>query len=199
MAIPWTIIGLASTVPRLVLVETNMMSWPIDSVLVEQFGKNDAEPYRWFRPVRAAISSIYYWIKFKSEAENVKQLPRHAPTDYDISASVAAALDDRRNNYDDAMKRNTTTLKHLVANLEARGYKIFFYELPYPDPLNNTDFAATARTLTHAAFPDPQKWLTLDYQEWQLRWVDAAHMDERSAIIVAQHIEKLLQRINSVN
>jgi hypothetical protein len=39
------------SIPRLILVETNIMSRGVDDALVEQFWKHDAEPYRWFRPV----------------------------------------------------------------------------------------------------------------------------------------------------
>jgi hypothetical protein len=190
------IIASYQNVPRLILVETNILSRPVDEALVGQFGKNDAEPYRWFRPIRATISFVYYWIKYKSEAENVNQLPSYKPSDYDISASVATTLEAYSGTkLDEAMVRNAEALKRLVANLEGRGCQILFYELPYPDALGNTHYAVTARSLVRAAFPDSKKWLGLDFRERQLRWVDAAHMDERSAVLVAQEIERLVRSV----
>jgi len=190
------IVASYQSIPRLILVETNIMSRGVDDTLVEQFGKYDAEPYRWFRPVRAFISWVYYWIKSKSEADNVEQLPKQQPFDHDISASVAAALEEYNSTkLDDAMVRNAETLKRLVANLEGRGCQVLFYELPYPDRLGDTHYAVTARSLVHAAFPAPQAWPTLDFREHELRWVDAAHIDERSAIIVAREFDKLARRL----
>jgi len=187
------IIASYQKLPRLILVETNIMSRPVDETLVEQFGGNDAEPYQWFRPIRAIISFVYYWIKHKSETENVNQLPRDEPLDYDISASIATTLEEYSSaKLDDAMVRNVEMLKRLVANLEGRGCQIFFYELPYPDALGNTHYAVTARSFVHTAFSDSKQWPRLDFREQQLRWVDAAHMDQRSAIIVALEIERLM-------
>ena len=58
-------------VPRVIVVETNILSRPLDAAFVEKFGNNDAEPFAWFRPYRVAISWVYYWLKYKSESDNV--------------------------------------------------------------------------------------------------------------------------------
>jgi hypothetical protein len=44
----------------------------------------------------------------------------------------------------------------------------------------------------HAAFPDPKNWPDLDFHRSELRWIDAVHMAERSAIIVAKEIERYI-------
>jgi hypothetical protein len=194
-----SIIASYDSLPRLILVETNIMSRPIDAALVVQFGKNESEPYKWFRPMRTAISRIYYWIKYKSEADNIERLPKLEPSDYDISESVSFTRKEYQSTkLDDGMAKNTEVLKQLVAHLERRGCKILLYELPYPDGLGETHYAVTARNLVRAAFPDAEMWLKLDRQTQALRWLDASHMDERSAIIVAQEIESgLEERSNS--
>ena len=66
-----SIIASYDSLPKLILVEVNVMSWGLDPIYVDQFGKNDAEPYRWFRPARALISYVYYLIKTKSQLHNV--------------------------------------------------------------------------------------------------------------------------------
>ena len=53
----------------------------------------------------------------------------------------------------------------------------------------------TARSLARATFPDRGRWPGINYHLSELRWVDAAHMDERSAIIVAQEIDRFLSRL----
>ena len=61
------ILGSYPSLPHVVLVEMNVMSRKVERKLVEQFGKNDAAPYGWFKPYRAVISRAYYWLKFRSE------------------------------------------------------------------------------------------------------------------------------------
>jgi hypothetical protein len=180
------------SLPRVVLVETNMMSRTVESELVELFGKNDAAAFQWFRPYRAVISFVYYWLKYKSD--DVAGLRNSAPANSDISSSVhQAEAEYARPVADGAIAENTLAMKRLVSILEGRGCKVYFYELPYPDNLGNSHFAVTARTLMHAAFPDPKQWPQVIYPLQELRWVDAAHMDERSAAIVAQEMDKVLK------
>jgi hypothetical protein len=179
------------SLPRVVLVEMNVMSRKVERDLVEHFGKNDAAPYRWFRPYRAVISWVYYWLKLRSE--NVTALINSAATDYDISAVLhEAASEFASTGTDEPMVENTRTMKQLVSALENRGCKVYFYELPYPGNIGDSHFAITARTLMHDAFPDPRQWPQLDYHRSELRWVDAAHMDERSAAIVAREMDRVL-------
>lgn len=182
------------SLPRVVLVEANIMSRHLESDLVEQFGKNDTAAFRWFRPYRAMISLIYYWIKFRPQS--VAELISSAPTNYDISTSLREAAEGFASaSTDEAMAENTQTMKRLVSMLESRGCKVYFYELPYPGNLKTSHFAVTARTLVHGAFPDPKQWVQLDYHLPELRWVDAAHMDERSAAIVAREMDRALATI----
>lgn len=180
------------SLPRVVLVEANIMSRRVEPDLVAKFGKNNADALRWFRPYRAVISQVYYWLKYKSE--NVAELRNSAPATYDISTSVQEAAEEfASTSTDEAMAENTQTMKRLVSTLEDRGCKVYFYELPYPGNLATSHFAATARNLMHDAFPDPQRWPQFDYHLPELRWVDAAHLDERSAAIVAREIDKVLR------
>jgi hypothetical protein len=182
------------SVPHIVLVETNIMSRAPESELIEKFGNNDAAPFRWFRPYRAVISYIYYWLKYRSE--DVAALRNSTPATYDIATSVAQATAEyARSNLDGAMAENTQTMLRLVSSLQARGCKVYFYELPYPENLGSSHFAVTARTLAHGAFPNPEQWPQLDYPLPSLRWVDAAHMDERSAAIVAQRMDGVLEEL----
>jgi hypothetical protein len=87
-----SIIASYEKLPKLILVEINIMSRPVDRAVTAQFGKNPFEPYRWFRPARAVISAVYYWIKFNPETERIRQLLKIEPQDYDISQSVSDAV-----------------------------------------------------------------------------------------------------------
>ena len=194
------IIASYPALPRIIVVETNILSRPLDPALVEKFGSNDAAPFRWFRPYRVAISYIYYWLKYKSESDNVARLPRQPPSSYDIKASLdETEVEYSSHGFDQQMAANTEALRGLVAKLESRGCRIYFVELPYPGNLNDSHFAQTARSLAHKAFPDREKWPEIDYHVPELRWVDASHMDERSAIIVAREIDGFLGRLTQPN
>jgi hypothetical protein len=190
------IIASYPTLPRIIVVETNILSRPLDPALVEKFGNNDAAPFRWFRPYRVAISYIYYWLKYKSESDNVARLPRQPPSSYDIKASLdETEVEYGSHGFDEQMAANTEALRGLVKSLEGRGCRIYFVELPYPGNLGDSHFAQTARSLAHKAFPDREQWPEIDYHLPELRWVDASHMDERSAIIVADEIDGFLGRL----
>ncbi len=190
------IIASYPALPRIIVVETNILSRPLDPVLVEKFGNNDSAPFRWFRPYRVAISYIYYWLKYQSESDNIARLPRQPASSYDIKASLdETEVEYGSHGFDQQMATNAETLRDLVAKLESRGCRIYFVELPYPGNLNDSHFAQTARSLAHKAFPDREKWPEIDYHVPELRWVDASHMDERSAIIVAREIDGFLGRL----
>jgi hypothetical protein len=80
----------------------------------------------------------------------------------------------------------------MVEELESRGCRVAFFELPYPGELGDYHYAVLTRSLMHSAFPDPRHWPNLDFHRSELRWIDSAHLDERSAIIVAQEIERYM-------
>jgi hypothetical protein len=187
------IIASYSKLPRVIVVDANILSRPVDQALVANFGNNDAEPFAWFRPYRVAISYVYYWLKYTSERDNVATLPQQQPADYDIKTS----LDETEAEYAKPgvaapMAENTEALQRLVAQVESRGSRVYFLELPYPGNLGQSNYAVTARSLAQKAFPDRGKWPAINYRLSELRWVDASHMDARSVIIVAQEIDGFL-------
>jgi len=51
-------------------------------------------------------------------------------------------------------------------------------------------FARETRRIVHGAFQEPGRWLSIDVAREELRWPDGAHLDERSAVLVARAIDK---------
>jgi hypothetical protein len=47
----------------------------------------------------------------------------------------------------------------------------------------------------HGRFADPTLWLGIDVDANELRWLDGAHLDERSAMLVARSMDKALGQI----
>jgi hypothetical protein len=76
--------------------------------------------------------------------------------------------------------------------LEQRGARVLLFELPYAEPIEGSRFAATTREIVHAAFPDSKRWLPIEVDRSELRWADGVHLDERSAVIVTQAMERAL-------
>jgi hypothetical protein len=140
------------------------------------------------------ISYAYYWIK--RQPDDVARLLASPAASYDITASVAATSEEYgRDSLDEAMAENTLTMKRLISTLRSRGSEVYFFELPYPAKLGESHFAVTARRLMHDAFPDPKQWPQFNYHLAGLRWVDANHMDERSAAIVAHEMNGFLETL----
>jgi hypothetical protein len=159
---PATVLSIISSyrlLPETLLLETNILSRPIDGALVEAFGDNPSEPFKWFRPARGVISWAYYWIKFQSETQNVLQLPRQRPATYDISQSVNDTIKEYNGrDWAQIMRPNVEELKRLVAALEGRGCHIVLFEVPSAPGVRETEYVKAAHILAKETFPGAEKW-----------------------------------------
>lgn len=194
------IISSFRSIPSIILVETNILSRPVDGNLVEAFGDNASEPYAWFKPARAAISWIYYWIKYRPDRKVTQQILAGPLATYDISASVAETVAAYRGkDWRAIMKPNVEALRLLVIDVERRGSRVVFLELPSPPEIRTNDYVVIANKLAKEAFPNQKDWIEIDDSD--LRWVDPSHMDERSAALVARrldgHFARLLRECES--
>jgi len=80
----------------------------------------------------------------------------------------------------------------LIRTVEHRGARVLLFELPYSEPIEGSRYAAITREIIHAAFPDSNRWLPVDVDRRELRWADGVHLDERSAVIVTQAMDRAL-------
>ena len=136
-----------------------------------------------------------------SEAWRRSILERPAAT-YSIERGIATALVEWNNPYyDDAYLRDAKTLNSLVEKLEAQGVTIFFYEMPYSPILNQTRYTIMVRKALEEVFGlNNNKWLNLEYPADELRWSgDGAHLDMRSALIIASALSNATSKKSSVN
>ena len=76
--------------------------------------------------------------------------------------------------------------------LEQRGARVFLFELPYAEPIEGSRAAVITRNIIHDAFPDSKRWLPIEVNRGELRWADGVHLDERSAVIMTQAVERAL-------
>jgi hypothetical protein len=113
---------------------------------------------------------------------------------YDIQSLVSAGRIkwDQRNSWDIA-NRNFKRIQELIIGFESRGAKVYLLYLPYADGYDHHAFAQRNREIASGndAFTcqrciDVRRLVAVE----ELRWKDGVHLDERSALIVAEALEK---------
>lgn len=182
--------------PKLVLIEANVLSRAPDATIVERYSSRDTEPL-FFRPVRAAVAAYENWLHVPLTHAQVSaeldQLLRQPPSDFDsrIYADRALAQFNAQESTD-VTQTNVDRLEQLIAAIERRGSRALLFELPYSQPLEESRLVKNTREIVHARFPAPDRWLHIEYARNDLRWADGVHLDERSAVIVAQSIDRNL-------
>ena len=188
--------------PGLILVEANVLGRPADTALIERYSGGDAEPF-FFRPVRAAVAAYEQRLHAPLTHEQVvlelRRLVGQPPSDFDSRIYTDRALQQfNAEDPTDAARSNTKRMEELIRMVEQRGARVFLFELPYSEPIEGTRFAATTRKIIHAAFPDSNRWLPIEVNRSELRWADGVHLDERSAVVVAQAMERALAAARAV-
>jgi hypothetical protein len=190
------IVANQSRLPKLVLIEANVLSRGPDAAVVERYSRRDTEPL-FFRPVRAAVAAYENWLHVPLTHAQVSaelaQLLRQPPSDFDsrIYADRALAQFNAQDSTD-VTQANVDRLEQLIAAIERRGSRALLFELPYSLPLEESLLAKNTREIVHARFPASDRWLHIKYARSDLRWADGVHLDERSAVIVAQSIDRTL-------
>jgi hypothetical protein len=183
--------------PKVILVEANVLSRSTDVALVAKYSRADQAGPLFFRPIRAAAAAYENWLhaplNHAQVASSLHQLLEQPPSDFDNHVYVDRAL--QQWNADDptaAVQMNVMRMKQLIPEIERRGSRVLLFELPCSAELEGSRFANITREIVHTAFPDPGQWLHIDYARGELRWADGVHLDERSAVTVAQSIDKAL-------
>jgi hypothetical protein len=183
--------------PKIILVEMNVLSRATDMALVEKYSNGGDSPPLFFRPIRAAVAAYENWNHrppgHAQVARALDRLLKQPPSDFDNHVYADRAFRDM-NAEDPTVTAglNVMRIQHLLSAVEQRGTRVQFFELPYSDRLEESRSVRITREIVHSAFPDPDRWLRLDYPRSELRWSDGVHLDERSALIVSQSIDRAL-------
>ena len=183
--------------PRVILVEMNILSRATDERLVKKYSSGGNADPLFFRPVRTAAAAYENWNHASPDHARVAlaldRLLKRAPSDFDNHVYVDRAYQDM--NAEDptvAVGINVMRIQRLLSDVERRGARVEFFELPYSDRLEEARSVRITHEIVQNAFPDPDRWLRLDYPRSELRWSDGVHLDERSALIVSQSIDRAL-------
>ncbi len=188
--------------PSVILIEANILARPTDAVLVERYSRGDREPF-FFRPVRAAVAAYEQRLHAPQTHEQValdlRRLVGQPPSDFDSRIYADRALQQfNAEDPTDAARINAKRIEVLIRMVEQRGARVFLFELPYSEPIEGSRSAAATREIIHAAFPDSNRWLPVEVNRSELRWADGVHLDERSAVIVTQAMERALPSARTV-
>jgi hypothetical protein len=191
------IVANQSRLPRIILVETNVLSRRTDTALIEKYSKADNARPLFFRPIRTAVAAyenrIHAPLNHAQVAAALQQLLEQPPSDFDSRIYADRAFEEW--NADDptiAVQMNVSRIQQLTASIEQAGARVLLFELPCSAQLEESRYAEITREIVRAEFPDPARWLHIDYARGELRWADGVHLDERSAVIVAQSIDRVL-------
>ncbi len=183
--------------PKIILVEANALSRPTDTALVERYSRSgNAEPL-FFRPIRTAVAAYENWLHAPLRHAQVsfalKQMLEQPPSDFDSRIYVDRALQQMNaNDPTAAVLMSVKRIDQLIQAIEQRGARVLLFELPYSEQLEESRSATITSEIVHAKFPDPNRWLHVDLKRRDLRWADGVHLDERSAVIVTQSIDRTL-------
>jgi hypothetical protein len=182
--------------PKVVLIETNVLSRLADPTLVARFtGKDHSETF--LRPVRTAVAAYELWNHAPPDPGRVRAtlegMLREPPSSFDSRVYVAR-LAEQMNTEDlaAAARANVAVIRQRIAEIERRGAKALLMHVPLPPEIEETRSAKVAREIVREGIPDAKAWLTIDAPLAELRWADGMHLDERSALIVARAVEKAL-------
>jgi hypothetical protein len=191
------IIANQARLPRIILVEANVLSRATDTALVERYSRSGNAAPLFFRPIRAAVAAYENWNhEPRTHAQAsfaLMRLLQEPPSDFDNHIYLDRAL--QQANAEDpslAARANVKRLDELIAAVERRGARVLLFELPYAAQLEESRSAAITREIVHDKFSDPDRWLRLNFTRDELRWADGLHLDERSALIITQSIDKAL-------
>jgi hypothetical protein len=94
-----------------------------------------------------------------------------------------------------AVQTNVLRIQQLIPEIERKGAHVLLFELPCSAQLEGSRSAKITRDIVRTAFPRPDQWLHIDYASGELRWADGVHLDQRSAVMIAQSIDKALSSL----
>jgi hypothetical protein len=191
------IVASQSRLPKIILVEANVLSRATDMVLVKDYSNGDKQKSLLFRPVRTAVAAYENWIHapldHRQISSSLSQLLKEPPSEFDNRIYVNRTLEQWSALDPTAViQKNVTRIAQLIQALEQRGARVLLFELPCSKEIEASPFVKITGNIVHRAFSDPDQWLHIDYARDELRWADGVHLDERSAIIVTKSIEVAL-------
>jgi len=183
--------------PKIVLIETNVLTRETDSALIEKFSGGARTEALLLRPVRTAIAGYETWkhgepdpARARAERDRLLSQP---PSTFDNKVYLDRALE-QMNEADPTVpaRANVVRIRQLIDTLQRRGTRAFLIHVPFAPEIEGSRMVRMTNEIVNEAFPDRALWLPIDPPQSELRWDDGVHLDERSALIVVRAIESAL-------
>jgi hypothetical protein len=185
-------------VPKIVLIETNILTREPDSGLIERFSGGARMEALLLRPVRTAIAGYETWNHAapdpaQAHAERDRLLLQ-PPGTFDNKVYLDRALE-QMNEGDPTVpaRANVVRIRQLIEELQRRGTRAFLIHVPFAPEIEGSRMVRMTNEIVNEAFPDRGLWLPIDPPRDELRWDDGVHLDERSALIVVRAIERAIE------
>jgi hypothetical protein len=190
------IVSSQTVLPKILMVETNVLVWRADDRLVDQFSRSafNITPLR-IRPVRTLFASF---VGQTPEALNKMYRDRMPallaqPPGQVIPLPPAGPARQGSPDTEALMRANAHDIVALALDLEARGTKVILFQIPAAREIfNHPQMQNTRRIMREEVGEHTGLLMDLTMDESELRWTDGAHLDERSSIRVIREIEKRL-------
>jgi hypothetical protein len=188
-----------SRLPRLVLVETNVLSRPPDENVIARYSRERGFAVELLRPIRASIAAYENWrhapLTHAQVVAEMDRLLKEPASDFDNRIYLARAVKEFDEDPTVAVQANVERLAALIQKARERDARIMLLELPFPKEIEATRTVQITRRIMHGRFADPTRWLPIDVAPGELRWLDGVHLDERSAMLVSRSIDGAIGRL----
>jgi hypothetical protein len=182
--------------PKIVLIETNILTREPDTALIERFSGGARTEAPLLRPVRTAVAGYETWKHGEPDPAQARaewdRLLGQPPSTFDNKVYLDRALA-QMNEADPAVARaSVARIRQLIDELQRRGTRAFLIRVPFAPEVEGSRMVRMTNEIVDEAFPDRALWLQIDPPRRELRWDDGVHLDERSALIVVRAIERAL-------
>ncbi len=186
-----------ASLPRVVLIETNILSREADRALTEAFSGGARADALLLRPVRTAVAAYETWNHAARDAVQARaghdRLLSQPPDTFDSKIYLDRAREQMNDGDPTAPARaNAVRIRRVIDDLQRRGSQVFLMHVPFAPEIEDTRLVRTTREIASEAFPDRALWLRVEPPMGELRWADGVHLDERSALIVVRVMESIL-------
>ena len=191
------IVATRASLPKIILIETNILSRAPDSALIDKFSDDVRADALLLRPVRTAVAAYETWNHAAPDAAQARaeqdRLLSRPPDTFDNKVYLDRALEQMNDGDPSAPARaNVLRLRQLIDDLRQRGVRVFLIHIPLAPEIEGSRLVRMTDEIVHEAFPDRGLWLAVDAPRRELRWDDGVHLDERSSLIVVRAIESAL-------
>lgn len=185
-----------TALPRVIAVESDILDRSVELDFVNKF-KNPRRSKAPL-PVMRTLAAWYQGARTDElpfTRDKIRSILATPPAEDRTQAGVASVWDDwNKEPPRERMVAHAKLLKAAAERLEARGVKVFFFDMPYPSRLNQSRYVIAGREAFAEVFPpNDKRVLSLDYRFSDLRGPDGAHLDDRSSLAFVQVLDEAIK------